>query len=185
MQKKIILILMAQLLFLSACQDTGPGVSDKARKFRDAALAYLEVAKQDLAQVRDLEDQVEVGSALTRIFPKARESIHGLPRGLLFLNRSGEVVAGRYPDPKAPDGLASVTPGHNYGNYQAMRQALQTGENAQFLLYIYNGKFCALCSPLKRDGAIVGLICLAFSTEVMSGRMGVSEEVFLALDFNS
>ena len=177
---------LALLLFwAAACSSQPGGLSAKALNFKKEALAHL--AKAEAALPRPFDDSMRqpLEKGLEKLFQQAQDNHSPLPCGLVVLDSNGRVITGRFPDPTHPRGVATLKGGKNYSRYEKMREVLEKGKKAQFPLFYPDGKLYVVCSPVKKGGGVAGAICLSFAAEVLHDQLGVSQEEFLALDFNS
>ena len=173
------------LLWAAACSSQPGDLSGKALSFKKDALAHL--AKAEAALPRPFDDSMRqpLEKGLEKLFQEALNNNAPLPCGLVVLASNGRVVTGRFPDPSHPQGVVTLKGGKNYSRYEKMREVLEKGKKAHFPLFYPDGKLYVVCSPVKNGSKVAGALCLGFAAEVLHDQLGVSQEEFLALDFNS
>lgn len=156
----------------------------KAEKFRQAALVQLQRAKSELGPLAAPGKSGELRTALRKFYRDSLAKSRQMPCGLAVLDDAGVVLGGSYPDPKAPDGVAVVSGGGNYSQYDKIKQAINGRANSHFTLYTADGTVYMICSPLKAAGKAAGAVCLAFFADTLHNELGVSDKDFAALNFN-
>ena len=167
------------------CQSAQEPAGGKVNKFRQAVLAHLQKAKAQLGPLASPEKREELMAAMRKLYDETGGTGGNLPCGLGVLDQGGVVLAGGYPDPQAPGGVAVVSGGKNYSQYDKVKQVVKGRDNSHFTLYTTDGKVYMICSPLNDGGRARGAVCLAFFGDTLNDELGVSDKDFAALDFNS
>lgn len=167
------------------CQSAQEPAGGRVNKFRQAVLAQLQKAKAQLGPLASPEKREELKAAMRKLYDETRVKGEQLPCGLGVLDQSGVMLAGGYPDPRAPGGVAVVSGGRNYSQYDKIKQVVKGRDNSHFTLYTSDGTVYMICSPLKDGGRARGAVCLAFMGKTLHDELGVSGKDFAALDFNS
>lgn len=165
------------------CQSSQEPSGDKAKKFRQAALAQLQKAKAQLGPLVGSATQKQMHQAMREFYKDSLAKGESLPCGLGVLDQDGVVLAGSFPDPQAPGGVAVVSGGKNYSQYDKIKQAIKGRDIAHFKLYTSDGTVYMICSPLNEKGR-AGAVCLAFFGDTLHDELGVSDKDFASLNFN-
>ena len=145
---------------------------------------HLAKARDRLLQEPGLGDPAKTAPVMRALVQEACRVEKNMPYGLIIIGRDGRVVSGCFTDSKAPDGVVIVPPGQNYAEFQAIKKVFNQGKSAQFATFDQEGKYLAVCTPLKKEGGFKGALCMGLAAGWVKKQKGVSEEEFLALDFN-
>lgn len=163
------------LFFIGACS-AGPGSSDRAKAF------------QGLIR----------GEILSRVEPVRRDLTAGDTAGLQVLLEGfrNEISRGRDRDRYAAgvldgDGIvAAASPGGSgkgiyFSRYELFRKVMKQRRIVPFRLYLQDGsRLMAVAAPLGEDGLAAGILVLTFLSGELADRWGITEEEFLALEFD-
>jgi len=169
-------LFLMQLVF-SGCQ------SKKEAPLSPAAAAFKREVRQAIGMLADsLVEPVSkanvplINATLEKAMPDSIKLCRACPFTIAVLNRHG-VVLTVYPQ----------RPGYSrhYSDYQLAAKALEKEETWNGRLFLQDGtKLYSICEPLRKAGKVVGALVLTVSDCEVQQRWGISEEEFLALNFN-
>ena len=141
-------------------QDQAGAPSPKAQEFKAEVTNHLDQAKIRLLQQGDLNDPKKLATVLCGLVREMLRVDKTIPYGLVIIGNQGRVVSGCFTDSRAPDGLVIVPPGQNYARFQAIKKVINQGKAAQFTTFDNEGKYFAICSPLKKEGGPRCALCM-------------------------
>ncbi len=173
--------LLLALAILWGC-DSPPDVGAKGR----AAARRL---GEELAQAAPLVrpalagGETAVAAALAEIFDRRARQGRPLACGLAVLDAQGVLIAARYPEKDKPRGVAESQIMDNYGNYQAVKTALQKDRLTKAVLHYPKwGRIPVVCCPLRSGGRMAGVLVLVVDPADAGLGGDLDNDLFLALD---
>ena len=171
-------LLATAVILLSGCQAREAPLSPGAATFKQeikncltnlAATLMEPVAKKDLAGIK---------AALEKVESPAVKLCRLCPFEIGVTDQSGETLAVY---PVKGDGK-----GKNYSNYELVIKAIKNKKIQQQRFFLQDGSdLYLICAPLIREETLIGLVAIAISSEDAAKRWGLTEKLFMAIDFNS
>jgi len=127
------------------------------------------VARRDVAGVKAALEQVE---------SPAVKLCRMCPFEIAVLDPSGKILSAY---PVKGDGKAK-----DFSSYDLVKKAISSKRIQQQALFLPEGsKLYLVCGPLIRKDVLIGLVAIAISSADAEKRWNLTEEDFLALDFNT
>jgi len=81
---------------------------------------------------------------------------------------------------------ATTADGMNYSRYEAVREAYRKKRKVHLVNYLQDGsRWYSIATPLLKKGKMVGLLSLSYDSRELHRIYGLTDQEFLALDFNS
>lgn len=163
-------------LVLFGCKPEKPPPSRQALAFKKAAQDTINKLAPRLMESVAGNDERSVDRIIEETFSRAGEA--PVPySGIVVLDERGITVGGKYPNrPHTP---------LDYSKYTHVMKAIEDRETVQARLFLQDGtRIFAICSPLTGGDRVEGVIVLALTAREAKQQWGISEEEFLALDFN-
>lgn len=149
-----------------------PGAAAFMREVQQA----LGMLAQELVGSVSRSDVAAINAKLKKIMPESLKLCRACPFMIGILDRKGNVLT-IYP-PK--EGYS-----RHYSDYKLVAHSLEKGKTCQGRLFLADGsKLYAICAPLREAGDSVGVIVLTTTDDEVKQRWGISEQEFLALDFD-
>ena len=160
-----------------ACQ------SKKQSQLSPGAAAFKKEVQQAIGMLAEaLIDPVSksnvavINTTLRKIMPESIKLCRACPFMIAIMDRKGTVLT-VYPPKKEYS--------RHYAQYKLVIQALERGESCHGQLFLQDGsKLYTICVPLQKENKTVGVIVLTTTEEEVKQRWGMSEQEFLAIDFN-
>lgn len=166
--------------FLFGCKMKDPSLGENALVFHKEMRTTIKKLSHLFTEPASRVDLKEVGSALDKLYGNGEKSGQPLTYGIGVLDKSGVMLAGRYPG--KPDWSFSL---QNYSKYEVITKALKDRKSIQTKLFMQNeAVLYVICVPLLREKKVEGLLIVGFSSSQMKEKLGVSEEEFMAMNFN-
>lgn len=173
--------LVLTLCALGGCQN-GPDVGAEGRKAArnlGDELAYC----VPLIEPALAGGKAKVAGALAGAFAQRARQGRPLKYGLAVLDAAGILVAAHYPEKGQPDGVAESQVLENYGNYEAVKTALNEDCITKAVLHSPQwGRIPVVCCPLEAGDKVAGLLVLVVDPEDRALGGGLDDECFMALD---
>jgi hypothetical protein len=157
--------------------------SKKQSPLSPAAAAFKKEVQQAIGMLAGaLIDPVSksnvavINATLKKTMPESIKLCRACPFMIAILDRKGTVLT-VYPPKKEYS--------RHYAQYKLVIQALDRGEACHGQLFLQDGsKLYTICVPLQKENKTVGVIVLTTTEEEVKQRWGMSEQEFLAIDFN-
>ncbi len=170
------LTLLLILLIFCACSAKKPPLSPAAANFKEEVQGCIQRLAGTLGGPVARLDTPAVNQALG-----ASESAVKLCRSCPFqigvADLQGDSL-GRYPEKK--DG------GFNFSGYDLFAQVLKSRRISQKRFFLQGGsEIYIIAAPIFSGGRLVGLLGVSLDAEEALHRWGLTDEEFLALDFNN
>lgn len=163
----------------------GVSCSKKEASLKQGTLEFRKEVKEIFRRLAPLVldpvlkgDEKAAEAALEKFVSKNLQKSRARPNGLGIVIKDGTVMV-RW------SRSGSYTSAENYSEYKAVRETLKNGRTTQQRLFLQSGeKVYMICSPILKEKNIEGVVGLGFHASEMKEQFGLSEEEFLALDFN-
>lgn len=178
------LLCLAGLLALAACSGGEPA-NPKAAGFVKTVKADMDRAEKYLAPPYDQKNHEALEQGLAKLFKEAARQGKPLDYAVVVLSDQGQALAGRTPAPGHPEGLPRKEDGLDYSRYDKVQELIKNRGAGSFVLYAPEGKLYVVCRPVKHGGPRSGGLCVAFVANTIEKDLGLTQEEFQALDFNS
>lgn len=164
------------LFFIVACS-AGPGPSDRAKTFqgmiRQEILSRTEPIRRELA-AGDTEGLQALLEGFRNDVSRGRD---GGRYATGVLDSDGIVVAAA-----SPGGSGK---GIYFSRYEMFRKVMKQRRIVPFRLYLRDGgRLMAVAAPVGGGGSASGVLVLSFLSGELTDRWGITEEEFLALEFD-
>jgi hypothetical protein len=170
-------VLLILLLGLSdGCQTKEPPLSPAAAAFKQEVKECIGRLVEPLLEPVLKRDTAAINEALKKIEPEAIKLCRMCPFRIGVMDKNGETLA-VYP----PQKNAHL----DFHNYTVVQQAFKNRKIAQQRLFLQDGSsLYVICVPLLREEQMIGMLAIALSSTEAGKRWGLTEQEFLALDFN-
>lgn len=153
----------------------------------EAAYAFKKEIKENVRKLSPLfiepvanRDIETIDATLKKLFSDAAKEGRPLTFAIGILDKEGITLTCRYPE--IPCDWSTVL---DYSDYSVVVRVLKERKIVQGRFFLQRGgRLYAICAPLIRENRIQGVLALWFSAPYMKETLGVSEEEFLAIDFN-
>jgi hypothetical protein len=170
------LFLCCTTIVLCGCGSKEAPLSKAALTFKQEIKGGLKKLSPALAEPVAKDDVQALNAVLKDNYIKAEKAGKPLAFQILILDRHG-VTLTSYPTEKA--GVK------RFSDYQVIKKTLGESKIVQERFYLPDGgKFFAICAPLVSNGKVVGALAMGFEPKELSQKWGVSEQEFMAIDFN-
>src|SRR4030042_1115176 len=172
---------LALIVFLAAAAFLGgqsqepplrPGAAQFKKEVQDC-IAILETALIEPLSKRDIP---AINETLKKVEPEAIKLCRMCPFRIGVLNQEGYTLT-VYP-PKE-DAIA------NFSKYEVVIQALKSRRTATQRFFLQDGaQIYLICVPILQEDRVLGILALAVSAEEAKKRWDMTDQEFLAIDFN-
>lgn len=150
--------------------------SPRAAAFRQEMREIIDKLTAVLAEPLCRNDVRACEEAISSLYPETSRDSVTFPFRLGIINREGVLIH------SIPPGR---TPGEDYSQYQAVRQALRGRRITNARLYAPDGKEVYLIlAPIFKNRQLAGLLVLRLDPALVQQRWGLGEEEFLNVDLN-
>ncbi len=164
------------IAFSLGCQAKPVPLSTGALAFKKEVKACLDKLSVELVEPIAKRDLNGIKSTLQKIEPQAVKLCRMCPFSIGVLNRYGETLA-IYPPRKVST---------NFSNYELVTKTINTKKIQQQRFFLQDGAIIYIvCAPIIRANQIIGMAAIAINAEEAKERWGITEQEFLALNFNS
>jgi hypothetical protein len=168
------------LIFLLAaafgCQAQEPPLSPAAAAFKKEIKDCIARLSQPLGEPLVQGNLAAIQDILKKNEPDAVKLCRMCPFRIGVLDVQGDTLT-VYPFKK--DAMGS------FSHYNVVMQALKTQKVTQDRMFLQDGsKLYIVCTPIKHQDQVVGVLAVGLSSEEAEKRWGITEKEFLALDFN-
>lgn len=174
-------LLVAAALLAMGCQQQP--LSDAAKEFLKENQTIIDTLRPQLAGPLADEDDAATNQVLEHFWRKAQRDGHPITEGLLVLGGKGQVVGGRYPDPKDRSTMRRSEYEFNYSRYKDIAAVLDCGRTICTILYTLDHKVYLVCAPIFKGKEVVGALCIGRAPHVLGPPMKISDAEFLRLRF--
>lgn len=172
----VVLLLMVLLGPGPGCQTQEHPLSPAAASFKQEIKECIDRLAGPLLEPVLKRDTAAINETLKKTEPEAIKLCRMCPFRIGVMDKNADTLA-VYP-PRKNKHL-------DFYNYEVVQQALKTRKIAHQRLFLQNGaRLYAVCAPLVQKEQIVGLLAIALSADDARQRWGLTENEFLALDFN-
>ena len=169
-------ILGLLLLVLGGCQASEPPLSPAAATFKKEVQDCLDRLCQGVVGAIVKGDVAAINETLKRLEPDTIRLCRMCPFRIGILDQSGNTLTVY---PFKPEAVGDFT------NYDVVVQTLKNRKINQQRLFLQDGsQVYIVCVPLLKGENLVGIMALSLSAEEAKQRWGLSEQDFLAIDFN-
>jgi len=171
-----VLLVLGGLGALWGCQAKEPPLSPAAATFKRDLKGSLAELAQRLGEPVKSGDVQAIQQVLQAHTPESLKMCRLCPFAVAVLDLDGATMAVYPPQEHSK----------NYSQYQVVAKALREGRTGQAKLFLPDGaQLYVICTPLLEGERNHGvLVFMARAVEVQA-RYGISDEEFLAVDFNS
>ncbi|MFP3868798.1 MAG: hypothetical protein ACLFUU_11660 [Desulfobacteraceae bacterium] len=174
--QKLVLCLIMLTGILAGCQMPEPPLSPEATAFKERILEIIQEFSQPLVGPTAERDIKSIQTKLEKLYRDADQDQLPTSFTVGVLDKQG-VALTAYPD--RPYNVQVFL------NYHVVVKALEERRIVQARLFFQNGsKLYVICSPLLRQAELKGLLILCFDAAEADRKWGITEEEFLALNFN-
>jgi hypothetical protein len=173
---------VALLIFLlvggSGCGKKESPVTKGGLEFKKQIEEMLQKLEPLLLESASKEDRKTAETTLEKFASDAFQKSWVRPLIMGLLDKRGIVLA-RWP------GTVSSSSGDDFAQYTAFKKVLKDRKIFQERLFLQGGQnTLLLCVPLPREGEMEGILVFTFRPGDLKEQIGLSEEEFLAMDFN-
>ena len=174
--------LVAVLMFLLAggggCGRKEPPVTKGGLEFKKQIRETVERLDPFLLEAASKEDRKRAEMTLEKFASDAFQKNWVRPLLMGLIDKRGIVLA-RWP------GTVSSDAGNNFAQYNAFKKVLKDRKISQERLFLQGGQnTLVLCVPFPRKGEMTGILAFTFRPADLKDQIGLTEEEFLAMDFN-
>jgi hypothetical protein len=174
--------LVAVLIFLSVggsgCGKKESPVSKGGLKFKTQIREMVQRLEPHLLESASKEDRKDAETTLERFASDVFQEGWVRPLIMGLVDKQGVVLA-RWP------GTVSSVSGNDFAQYDAFKKALKNRKIFQERLFLQGGQnTLVLCVPFPRKGEMTGIVVFTFRPDDLKEQIGLTEEEFLAMDFN-
>lgn len=158
------------------CQGKEPPLSPAAASFKQEIKECLGRLVQPLMEPVLQRDTAAINETLKKTEPEAIKLCRMCPFRMGVMDKDGGTLA-VYP----PQKDAHL----DFHNYEVVKQALKNRKIAQQRLFLQDGSsLYVICVPLLKEKQVIGMLAIVLSSTEARNRWGLTEQEFLALDFN-
>ena len=169
-------LLVGVIAFSLGCQAKPVPLSTGALAFKKEVKLCLDKLAVDLVEPIANRDVNGIKATLQEIEPQAVKLCRMCPFSIGVLNRYGETLA-IYPPRETTT---------NFANYELVTKTVNTKQIQQQRFFLQDGAILYIvCAPISRADRVIGLAAVAINAEEAKQRWGLTEQEFLALNFNS
>jgi hypothetical protein len=174
---------VAVLIYLfvggSGCGKKESPITKGGLEFKKQIREMLQKIEPLLLESASKEDRKTAETTLERFASDAFQKGWVRPLLMGLIDKRGIVLA-RWP------GTVSSDSGNDFAQYNAFKKALKDRKIFQERLFLQGGQnTLVLCVPFSRKGEMTGILAFTFRPGDVKEQMGLTEEEFLAMDFNS
>lgn len=163
-------------LFLCGCQAKEPPLSPAAASFKKEVTAEIHKLSPPLLEPVAKRSAAQINVTLQKIFSDPQNEGPLWPYKIVVTDKDG-VSLGKYPVEK---GFAM-----DFSNYSVVQKCLQDCKTTYGRLFTAKGaKMYIICSPILQGEEVRGILALALDAKEVNHKWGISEQEFLALEFN-
>ena len=181
MHRNAIYGLLVFVLFCWGCTSHEPPLSEGAHRLKHDFKDVLSLLTPALVEPASRDDAPAVSTAVDHLFSDAEKRGKPIELVVVVLDKNGVSLAMRLPEANKTVNSRR----ENYRNYTAVIETLKEQRASSARLYLQNGShLCVICSPLLKDGRVVGVLVVGLTTEDISKSYGIMEKEFLRIDFN-
>jgi hypothetical protein len=164
------------LLGLCSCQAQEPPLPKAAASFKKEVKETLARLTPPLIEPTARDSAADLNLTLQRLFSDPKNEGPLWPYKLVVTDKCGVTLA-LYPVGKGF--------GVDFSQYTIVQRVLQEKRILQVRLFAPNGhKVYIICAPLFQGDEVQGILGVALEAGAVDNKWGLSEPLFLALDFN-
>jgi hypothetical protein len=168
--------LLALALLFPACQAQEPPLSPAAASFKKEIQDCLDRLTAPLIEPVVKRDQTGMNEALKKTEPDAVKLCRMCPFRIAVLDPTGHALTVY---PFKADAVA------DFSNYELVQKVMKTRVVCQKRFFLQDGsQIYIICSPLKRQDELVGILAVSLKADEAQKRWGLTEQEFLTIDFN-
>jgi hypothetical protein len=173
---------VAVVIFLfvggSGCGRKEPPVTKGGLEFKKQIRETVERLDPFLLEAASKEDRKRAETTLEKFASDAFQKNWVRPLLMGLIDKRGIVLA-------CWPGTVSSDAGNNFAQYNAFKKVLKDRKISQERLFLQGGQnTLVLCVPFPRKGEMTGILTFTFRPADLKDQMGLTEEEFLAMDFN-
>ncbi|MDD3579647.1 MAG: hypothetical protein PHW74_01355 [Desulfobacca sp.] len=168
-------VIILAVVFMG-CQSQEPSLSPAATSLKQNLKKIIDNFSLALGKPIADQDKKSINLKLEELFKRANsQEVPGL-LDITVLDHKALRLASH------PEGTNNV---QSFSNYRTVRKALAEGKIVQARLFFQDGfRLYVICVPTLHKHEVKGLIILCFDATAVNNQSGVTEEEFLAIDFN-
>jgi hypothetical protein len=171
-----VVFLLCLAVVVGGCQAKEPPLSKATVAFKQEVKDALHKLSSVLIEPVSEGDVGNINSAIQKVYSKAIREGRPLAFAVAILDKDAVRLTSY---PSKPYNI------QKFSNYRAVVKALKKRQIAQGRLYLQGGaQLYVVCSPLLRQGKLAGVLILCLNSPKVNQKWGVSEEEFLAINFN-
>lgn len=171
-----VVLLILLLGFSYGCQTKEPPLSPAAARFKQEVKECIGSVTKPLIGPLSKRDAAGIHAALKKTEPENLKLCVRCPFRMGVMDVDGTSLA-LYP----PRKNANL----DFYKYEVVQQALKDRKIAQQRLYLQDGSsLYVICVPLLKDYQVMGILAIALSASEAKNKWGLTEEEFMAIDFN-
>ncbi len=164
------------LLLVCGCPAQEPPLSPGAAAFKAEVNECLNKVSDKLVEPVTKRDVAQISKILEQIEPETSRLCRMCPFNIGVLNAIGVTLAVH---PPKKDAMG------NFGDFEVVRQTLKNRRISTQRLFLQDGsEIYIICAPLLKEQQVKGILALALSSEEAQNRWKITDQEFLALDFN-
>jgi hypothetical protein len=172
-----VIALCVMILSIIGCKPEKPPGSDPAAAFKKEVQDMSWKLAPQLIESVSKKDAKAVHAILEKTCNDSLREGKGLACGITVLDETGVTLTSLLP--------RAASTRVNYSRYKTVMQTLKTHKTAHSRLFLQDGStIYAIGIPLIRDGRVIGLLGLNYNSREMNRKYGMTDQDFLALDFN-
>jgi hypothetical protein len=173
---------VAVLIFLivggSGCGKKESPVTKGGLEFKKQIKEMIKILEPPLLESASKEDRKTAETTFEKFASDVLQKSWVRPLVMGLSDKQGVVLA-RWP------GTVSSGPGVDFAQYNAFKKVLKDRKIFQEKLFLQGGQnTLLLCVPFPREGEMEGILAFTFRPGDLKEQMGLTEEEFLAMDFN-
>jgi hypothetical protein len=173
---------VAVLIFLfvggSGCGKKEATPTKGGLEFKKQIREMIQRLEPLLLESASKEDRKTAETTLEKFASDAFQKGWVRPLLMGLIDKQGIVLA-RWP------GTVSSGSGNDFAQYNAFNRALKDRKMFQERLFLQGGQnTLVLCVPFPRKGEMTGILAFTFRPADLKDQIGLTEEEFLAMDFN-
>lgn len=175
-KKIVLLVLGAFFLCLASCfDDQAP--SDEAGALRELVRKTIHSFESPLLEALKGHNEEDVQDLLGKIRTEFSAGRDPANYAVGLLDKDGVVVA------SVSSGPAS--PGIFFSRYESFREVMKKKKIVSVRFYLQSGhKLMTIVAPVQNGASLQGILAVTILDAEMKNRWGITEEVFLSLNFN-
>lgn len=169
-------LLIALFIIFCGCRAKEPPLSPAAASFKKAVQEEIARLTPHLLEPVAQKSTAQINVTLQKIFSDPKNEGPLWPYKIVVTDKSG-VSLGKYPVEK---GFAM-----DFSNYSVVQKCLQECKTTYGRLFTAKGSnLYVICSPILKGEEVKGILALALDAQEVSTKWHISEQEFLALEFN-